>query len=234
MYSTIKADNQSQAHEAACRWKNEFNEVLQIASNQGFPYLIYAPIRGHAHASQNWTATTYPEEWQDRYIKKNHLPKNPVRHHALRSRKPFLWSELERSLPAHERDIFHDCRASGMVNGIVIPIHGPEGQTISVGFACDDADAIRVDVIPMLHWLGFRLYHAEDGFDVTPCTRLTAREKELMQLLIDGMDNERIADHMHISINSVEWHLKNIFRKLNVANRTSAAIKAYKLALIYE
>lgn len=215
-------------------WSDQFFKVSQVAKDHGFPFLIYAPVRAHVEATQNWTCTTYPQQWQDLYVEKNYLPRNPVRHHALKSRFPFLWSELEKTLSASDQELFHDCRATGMRDAIVFPIHGPNGQAITVGFACETNDAINPEVVPSLHWLAFRLYHAQDCADTTQEVRLTPRENEMVRLLVLGRDNLQIADEMRITENSVEWHLKNIFRKLDVRNRTSAAIKAFKLGLVHD
>lgn len=51
---------------------------------------------------------------------------------------------------------------------------------------------------------------------------LTSREREALQLLTDGQDNHAIAASLGISINTVEKHLKNIYRKLEVTSRTEA------------
>ena len=51
---------------------------------------------------------------------------------------------------------------------------------------------------------------------------LSNREREVLQLLTDGQDNHAIAASLEISINTVEKHLKNIYRKLGVTSRTEA------------
>lgn len=51
---------------------------------------------------------------------------------------------------------------------------------------------------------------------------LSSREREVLILLAEGQDNHAIAASLRISINTVEKHLKNIYRKLEVASRTEA------------
>lgn len=53
---------------------------------------------------------------------------------------------------------------------------------------------------------------------------LTGRERELMRLVQSGLSNPEICEVMNLSRNTVKWHLKNIFIKLNVPNRTVAAM----------
>ena len=51
---------------------------------------------------------------------------------------------------------------------------------------------------------------------------LSTREREVLQLLTEGDDNQKIAVLLGISINTVEKHLKNIYEKLGVTSRTEA------------
>ncbi|NLM43316.1 MAG: response regulator transcription factor [Clostridiales bacterium] len=57
---------------------------------------------------------------------------------------------------------------------------------------------------------------------------LTKREYEVLCLIADGMNNKDIADKLFISEKTVKNHVSSIFRKINVNDRTKAAIYAYK------
>ena len=57
---------------------------------------------------------------------------------------------------------------------------------------------------------------------------LTAREMEVLELIAEGLINKEIAKRLYISEKTVKNHVSNIFRKLNVSDRTQAAIYAFK------
>lgn len=57
---------------------------------------------------------------------------------------------------------------------------------------------------------------------------LTAREIEVLELIAEGMINKEIAKKLYISEKTVKNHVSNIFKKLNVSDRTQAAIYAFK------
>ncbi len=57
---------------------------------------------------------------------------------------------------------------------------------------------------------------------------LTSREIEVLELIAEGMINKEIAKQLYISEKTVKNHVSNIFRKLNVSDRTQAAIYAFK------
>jgi DNA-binding NarL/FixJ family response regulator len=55
---------------------------------------------------------------------------------------------------------------------------------------------------------------------------LTGREREVLELVAQGLSNKEIASALVITINTVKRHLKSIFRKLGVHTRAAAAAKA--------
>ena len=55
-----------------------------------------------------------------------------------------------------------------------------------------------------------------------PSIALTAREEETLVLLTKGYSNKEIADYLHLSIETVRSHLKNIYTKMHVRSRTEA------------
>lgn len=60
---------------------------------------------------------------------------------------------------------------------------------------------------------------------------LTEREMDVLRLLAQGKSNQDIADELFIGIKTVKFHVTNILAKLDVEDRTQAAIYAYKNGL---
>ena len=57
---------------------------------------------------------------------------------------------------------------------------------------------------------------------------LTKREMEVLKLIAEGLYNKEIADRLTISEKTVKNHVSNIFRKINVSDRTQAAVFAIR------
>ncbi len=55
-----------------------------------------------------------------------------------------------------------------------------------------------------------------------PFGNLTPREQELLGALAYGRSNAQIADDLNIKLNTIKYHLKNLYSKLHVKNRTQA------------
>lgn len=62
--------------------------------------------------------------------------------------------------------------------------------------------------------------------------RVTSRQSEILYLLSQGLLNKQIASELSISANTVKAHLHDIFRHLNVTNRTAAVKSAQKHGII--
>lgn len=63
---------------------------------------------------------------------------------------------------------------------------------------------------------------------------LTAREVEILQLIVDGVSNREIAQHVSRSQRTIEHHVSAILLKLNAANRMQAALRAISEPWILE
>jgi LuxR family transcriptional regulator, maltose regulon positive regulatory protein len=61
---------------------------------------------------------------------------------------------------------------------------------------------------------------------------LTAREREVLRLLVDGSSNREIANHLVLSVNTVKKHVLNLCGKLGVQGRVQAIAKARTLQLL--
>ncbi len=61
-----------------------------------------------------------------------------------------------------------------------------------------------------------------------PLHDLSEREKEVLRLIAEGMSNADIASHLIISEKTVKSHVSNILSKLHLADRTQAAVYAWR------
>ena len=86
-----------------------------------------------------------------------------------------------------------------------------------------------VDAIERVH-RGERVMpvHPEDE---TLDDALTYREREVLALLALGAKNREIANELYLSLDTIKTHVRNVFTKLGVSNRTQAAIVAHEYGL---
>jgi two-component system nitrate/nitrite response regulator NarL len=62
-----------------------------------------------------------------------------------------------------------------------------------------------------------------------PLSSLTARQLDVLELMIAGQSNKEIARNLGLLESTIKAHLKTIFGRLNAANRTQAAVAAREL-----
>ena len=77
-----------------------------------------------------------------------------------------------------------------------------------------------------------RLLTRLGGNERVPQENLTARERDVLQLLARGLRNKEIAARLIVSERTVNFHLANIYAKLHVSGRTEALSKALELRLL--
>ena len=61
---------------------------------------------------------------------------------------------------------------------------------------------------------------------------LSEREREILELLVDGNTKQRIAAQLQLSPHTIDGHVRNIYSKLHVNNRSGAVAKAVKENLL--
>ena len=76
-------------------------------------------------------------------------------------------------------------------------------------------------------YLGEAFNHHSDGAD-----RVTERESEVLSLLASGASNPEIAEYLHVSVGTIQFHLTSLYGKLGVRNRAEAVIQAAKEGLV--
>ncbi len=69
--------------------------------------------------------------------------------------------------------------------------------------------------------------------DASVLDDLTERELEVLVLVARGLTNGQIAEHLFLSEGTVKTHVKRIFAKLALHDRTQAVILAYEVGLVH-
>ena len=73
---------------------------------------------------------------------------------------------------------------------------------------------------------------AETIGSATATENLTVAESTVLKMLVNGMSNKGIAFELDVSENTVKTHVRHIFEKLGVSDRTSATLTAIKRGLV--
>jgi DNA-binding NarL/FixJ family response regulator len=76
------------------------------------------------------------------------------------------------------------------------------------------------------------IFQKQNSFSKNTDFNLSQREKEVLEGLVKGMSYKMIADSCSISIDTIKFHIKNIYEKLHVHSKSEAIIKAIRHKLV--
>ena len=65
-----------------------------------------------------------------------------------------------------------------------------------------------------------------------PGPELSPRELQILELIVKGMSNKQIGDRLGITEGTVKWHVNSILGRLNVSDRTQAAVAALNRGIV--
>jgi len=103
-------------------------------------------------------------------------------------------------------------------------------QARSIGSTEEQGEeGVKTGAAPAIGW---RLpASSRDKYEDVKIARLTDREREVVELVGQGMRNQQIADKLCISVITVRHHLTSIFSKLEVGDRFELAIYSFRHGL---
>ena len=70
-----------------------------------------------------------------------------------------------------------------------------------------------------------------EGVNIILNEKLTEREQEVLDALVFGLSNKEIGEKLFLSVNTIKSHINNLYVKLDVNNRTQAAVKGSLLKI---
>jgi hypothetical protein len=164
---------------------DEVFAVFQTAAARfGYDRLMYRALRNHPDTQLPCVAKSYPDEWISHYVAKGYVESDPVRCKMLVSGLPFLWWDSIDRKSRRDSLIFNEAEDVGLLDGAAVPIHGPAGECVGVGFASTIGGIDGRAVLPILHLMAVQFHTAYNAL-ATPraltAIHLTPREREILQ-----------------------------------------------------
>jgi DNA-binding CsgD family transcriptional regulator len=174
----------------------------------------------------------------DAYLGSDYQRVDVAHRAAMALGKPLRWSDAWAAveITADERRFLELMRSVGLGDGFTLPCYGPNGRNGYIGIGRMDNDA-RTDEGSLLEMhLSAQAAHLRIGDFALGLPEherhLSAREREVLDWVARGKSNGVIADILSISAGTVDTYLRRIYDKLEVADRTSAAVKGVGMGLI--
>jgi len=182
-----------------------------------------------------WGAT----DWATQYVDQRLYRNDPSIQAVFTAIEPFSWDEVEGRSPAREAGaVFNPLRATGAVNGLVVPVHGPLGEVLAVSLISEADDSFSRELRQRMHVAG--CLFATRGLTLmereleAPAPDLTRREIQCVYWVAEGKSDWEIGRILEISEETVAWHVQNAKRKLGVARRAQLATAAWRRGVLLD
>lgn len=178
----------------------------------------------------------YPDGWMKHYIDSGYMHLDPRVTRARRSSEPFLWRA---ELFKEAKPLWDELEKHGLSNGCTLSVLDSPGG-ISMFSVSRTAPIIESDevaekqlslqrIAQLTHAIASKMVLSAI---VTEFPRLTHREVEVMKWCADGKSAQDIAQILHVSKNTVDFHIKNCIVKMDAPNKTAAVMRAMMHGLL--
>ncbi len=180
----------------------------------------------------------FPDDWVRNYLKKEYYKCDPITRLVYSRANPLRWSDVYDmpGLSAEEREYLGVLRAADFGDGLAIPLYGPMGRNGYNGFGfgkgaphCDDHTMAELWISAQAAHLRYcHLLREQAAHSIS----LSKREKQVLEKILRGRSNPQIAQDTGVTLNTIDTYVRRIFDKLDVTDRTTAALRALALGLI--
>lgn len=228
---------------AKCNHSNELIDlIVRVLRDRGITMMSYhhmPPPGAFDHSPYvSVMAIGFPDSWVQRYKDKQYYLIDPIPRRALDECRPFWWSEAAEGLQLSpkEKDYLRAFEEAELGDGLAMPVFGPHGRDGYVGLGCglDRCDFPKEKVIELHHLCqAAHLRYCEILEQKLPRdVTLSEREQEILRWISKGKSNAVMAEILGLSANTVDTYVRRIFKKFDVTDRVTAALRGFALGLI--
>ncbi len=177
-----------------------------------------------------------PEAWRNIYRDEGLSKSDPFPQYVARHRHPIQLSDVWKSgtLTPAEREFVGRAREGGITDGFLIPTFGSHQQMgiFALGQVTgpDVLQRADIDELQAIMQAAHTQLDRINQQGVFP--RLAPREVEILHWIAHGKTNSEIASILNIGLPTVSTYIQRLFAKLEVNDRSAAAVKGVKFGII--
>lgn len=226
-----------------------FTLLQNACATVGLDRLVYSLMTPHetigldaGHA----IVGNYPEDWMKHYKQKRYEQIDPVVKYAKSTEGIFKWSDLEKLgaiSKESEKKVMDEAIEAGLCSGVAFSSKNYHGEIVGIGLASSyknieyDLSTMQfIMVISKQFDLNYKNILLEkkrkDKHLRLPVYSITPKQKDILSWIAKDKTYGEIALIMNISENTVHYHTKEIFKRLDVHTKMAAVLKAIKFKLI--
>ncbi|WP_326542876.1 autoinducer binding domain-containing protein [Pseudorhodoferax sp.] len=182
--------------------------------------------------------SNYPQAWVKRYHEQCYMDIDPTIAHGMRSSAPVVWND---GFFANARQLWDEAQSHGLRHGWAQSHRDPEGTYSLLVMARSEGPLVQDELqrlAPRMQWLVHAGHEAmkacgQDPAREQPPAGLSDREIDVLRWTAEGKTSAEVADILNISERTVNFHINSVVAKLGACNKTSAAVRAAMLGLLW-
>ncbi len=215
--------------------KCEYSDDLEIAFTKSIEKLGFIHFACCSHVDPLLPPAgaivllNYPRKWIELFSARKLDRIDPIFWYADRTSRPFFWDDptFLNMLSPEQNDILREAQSMGLSRGYTIPIHSPTALPASCSLV-PDSGAINDASYSAARLMAAYLHEALAPATLEPLKgeSLSRRERECLELTGQGKSDWVIGQILGISERTAHNHVERAKKRLGVASRTQAVVKA--------
>jgi len=196
--------------------------------------------RGAGAKTEYISVGNTPQQFIEASRNPDNAKRDPVHQRLMRQSTPLIYDQ-DFYVNAEAGDLWEVHAPFGYRTGIAVGVHMPGYRRLLLGV--DREKALPKDPIKlnrMIADLQLLAVHAQDaaarlllaGHEAQTRPKLPVRQIEILRLTMEGKSAWVVGSLLGISENTVNYHLKQLFQKLDVSTKHHAVLKAMELGLL--
>lgn len=169
---------------------------------------------------------SYPQEWANRYNTSKYQQSDPIFQSLTKISMPFVWRSEEFQDISHvQKNILYEAHDFGIDNGTTIPLipHKEFQGFLTILDKC----FLHPEVIYLISIAANLCTERIVALQSNPndLSHLTNKEIEILELKSRGIPNKKLTYELGVSLATINFHLKNIRKKLDAISTEQALLK---------
>lgn len=220
------------------------SRLVRFAEDMDFGLVTAVMVveRPGPHATNDFVAIgNTPQGFLNSPASAQDVARDPVLRRLKRLSVPFIYDQ-DLYVAEGAADLWEQQARFGYRTGVSVALHLPGQKHFLLGIDREDPLPAQQDRLTrMMADLQLLAVHAQDAANrllVTPQDesildpKLTPRELEILRWTMEGKSAWTVGEILGVSVHTVNFHMRNIFKKLGVSTKHQAVLKAIALGLL--
>lgn len=221
-----------------------FDVYSETVKKHGYDRVLFALMTSHEDLGQEagiGVIHNFPSDWMEHYFKEGFDKIDPVILYGAQEVGAYTWQEIKTNVDLSKKQMLcmNYGEEAGLNNGVSTYLRGERNQLAGISLATSeklDATDHAKDLITAYSnhfYIKYRALSKKKNNKEIDNIVLSEREREILTWVCLGKSNSVISDIINISESTVDFHLRNIFEKLQVNSRILAVVKALTYGIIH-